>query len=547
MAWRLRWQVLIALLGVALVVALLGNLAYGLTTVIIPDPGGSYVEGVAGQPRVVNPLLAQTDADRDLVALIFDGLTMRSASGEILPQLSRSWTLSPDGLTYEFELRQDVRWHDGVPFTADDVVFTFRLTGNPSFSGPPDLVGLWRQVQVEKLDDYHVRFRLEQPFTPFIDYTTLGILPAHLLQQVPPTALESSPFNFHPIGTGPWKVEELSAAAAVLARNETYHGRHPLLERVELRFYPNSEAAFAAYEEGEIDGLARVLPGMLQRAREAETLNLYSARLAGYTLVFLNHEEDMFKDPRTRQALMWAIDRRGIIDEVLSGQGIVAHSPILPGSWAYDASVTQYDYDPGKARDLLEEAGWKDEDGDGVREREGQRLQFVLHTNADPEREQVAQALVEAWAEVGVAATVRGVDDATLVRDQLRPRQFQAVLFAWRNLPSDPDPYPMWHSTQASEDGQNYGQVKDRHLDELIEQARRVADREERAILYAQFQRRFADTVPALLLYYPVYTYAVDERVREVQIGPLVDFADRFRSLPNWYVKIKRVMVSELR
>lgn len=546
MIGRLRWQILIALLGTALVVALLGRLAQGLTTVIVPDSGGTYVEGVAGKPRVVNPLLAQTAVDRDLVALVFDGLTTRSAAGEILPQLARSWTVSPDGLAYEFELRQDVRWHDGVPFTAEDVLFTFGLAGDPGFTGTPELTSLWRQVEVQALGSYQVRFELPEAFTPFIDFTTLGILPAHLLREVPSTSLEASPFNFHPIGTGPWKVESLSSASAILLRNEAYHGRPPLLDSVELRFFPDSESVLSAYEAGEVDGIAELLPSMLDRAREMESLKLYHARLSGYTLVFLNHETPLFRDPRVRQAMLWAVDRQRILDQALGGQGIVAHSPILPGSWAHDPSVTRFRHDPAEAVRLLEAAGWTDEDGDGVREQGGEQFRFVLLTNLDPQREAVARMLAEFWAEVGLAASVQTVDDATLVADHLRPRDFQAVLFAWQSLPSDPDPYPMWHSTQASEDGQNYGQVRDRRIDELVEQARLMTDRAERGNLYAQFQRRFAEVVPALLLYYPVYSYGVDERVREVQIGPLVDPSDRFRTLPNWYVKIKRVTVTEL-
>lgn len=547
MAWRLRWQVLITLLGTVLLVAVLGNLAYGLTTVVIPDSGGTYIEGVAGRPRVVNPLLAQTAVDRDLVSLVFDGLTSRSPSGDIQPLLARSWSRSPDGRTYEFELRQDVRWHDGVPFTAQDVVFTLSLAGQRSFTGPPDLTNLWRQVRVEKVDDYRVRFHLEEPFTPFIEYTTVGILPAHLLEQVPPSALEASPFNFHPIGSGPWRVEELSATGAVLRRNDAYYGRRPLLERVELKFYPDHESVLVAYESGAVDGLARILPSSLDRARDLESLNLYSARLSGYTLVFLDHAVDKFKDPRARQALLWAIDRQEIVDRILAGQGIVAHSPVLPGSWAYYPEVPRYRHDPAKARGLLEEAGWTDQDGDGVRERQGEPFRFTLVTNNDPQREAIARALVQAWSRVGLDVALQVVDDATLVRDHLRPRNFEAVLFAWQNLPADPDPYPMWHSTQAGEDGQNYGQVSDREMDELIEQARRIADRDRRALLYARFQQRFAELAPALLLNYPVYTFGVDQRVREVQIAPMVDASDRFRTLPYWYVKIKRVMVSELR
>lgn len=544
MIWRLRWQFLLAFLGAALLVALLGHLAQGMTTVIVPDSGGTYAEGVAGKPQVVNPLLARTAVDQDLISLVFEGLTSRSATGEVTPRLARSWTISPDGLSYDFELRQDVRWHDGMPFSAEDALFTFRLAGDPSFPGLASLTSLWRQVEVEKLASHRIRFRLPEAFTPFIDYTSLGLLPAHLLAEVPPASLETSPFNFHPIGTGPWRVESLTSAAARLVRNEAYYGRLPLLGELRFQFYPDPESVLAAYREGQVDGVAQVVPSMLDEVRRLGSLQLYNAWLSGYTLVFLNHQDPLFKDPRVRQALLWALDRQRLVDEALAGQGIVAHSPMLPGTWSHYPEVLRYRHDPARARELLEAAGWADEDGDGLRDRGGRPFQFVLLTNLDPQRGQVAEMLAAYWREVGLSVSVQRVDDGTLVLQHLQPRQFQAVLFAWQNLPADPDPYPMWHSTQVEEDGQNYGQVRDRRLDELIEAARQIHDRRERAVLYAEFQIRFSEVVPALLLYYPVYTYGVDERVREVQIGPLHSPSDRFRTLPDWYLKIKRVVTS---
>jgi peptide/nickel transport system substrate-binding protein len=279
--------------------------------------------------------------------------------------------------------------------------------------------------------------------------------------------------------------------------------------------------------------------------REEKYLDLYTARLSGYTLIFLNLDLPIFKDKEVRQALLWGIDRQGIIDRILDGQGIVAHTPIMPDSWAYNPDVHHYTYDPGKAAQLLTEAGWVDNDHDGVREKDQVRLEFNLLTNKDPLRRQIIEEIARQLWQVGVRVVPVVEDSAWVVDEALRPRNFDALLFSWGNLPSDPDPYLMWHSTQIGGEGQNYGGLNDVDIDQLLEQGRQSTDQAERTELYRDFQDLFADEVPALLLYYPVYNYAVDEMVNGVQLSPLVDPSDRFRTISQWYIKTRRMVVSQ--
>ena len=546
MTRHIRWQAVIAIVGVVLIVVLLGYIAYTTTTVVVPDVGGTYVEGMAGRPSYINPVLCQyNQVDRDLVSLIFSSLTEINERGEIVPALARDWDVSENGLVYTFYLRRDVVWHDGEPFTADDVLFTVAAMQHEEYQGPPELGELWRTVTAEKINDYTVSFTLQAPLATFLDYTTVGVLPDHLLASVPAGELPRDQYNVRPVGTGMFKISEVSGDYVILEANPDYYGAKPLLSKVEFKFYPDYQSVFAAYQQGEVEGISEVLPEDLPRVRQEQYLNLYTARLSSYTLIFLNLDLPIFEDKEVRQALLWSIDRQRIIDQVLDGQGLVASSPIMPDSWAYNRDIPQYEYDPQMAARLLTEAGWVDTDADGVRENEGVRLEFTLLTNKDPVRRQLIEEIARQLWDVGVRVVPVVEDSTWVVNEALRPREFDALLYSWGNLPTDPDPYLMWHSTQIGGDGQNYAGLRSVEIDQLLEQGRQSTDQGERTRLYRDFQDLFADEVPSLLLYYPVYNYAVDEMVKGVQLSPMMDASDRFRTVDQWYIKTRRMMVSE--
>ena len=556
MSKHLRWQVVITLLGIVLLGSLLAYLAFTFAMVIVPAVGGTYVEGLAGNPQYINPVLCQyNQVERELCSLIFNGLIKLNERGEVIPDLAERWEISDDCLVYTFWLRRDVRWHDEVPFSADDVVFTVHAMQDTGYRGAPYLAELWRSVEVAKVNSHTVKFTLKEPFAPFLDYTTIGILPAHLLAEVPAESLPNDPFNLHPIGTGLFQVEEVTAEHALLQANPLFYGPQPYLNKIEFRFYPNHESVLGAYERGEVQGISRLLPQGLPQAVEANSgLQLFSAQLTGYTLIFLNLQDPelpFFQEKLVRQALLYAINRQELVNSVLKGQGLVAHSPILRGTWAYDNGVVRYEHDPDQARDLLTRAGWRapnpllaeigETSGeDSVREKAGVKLAFTLLTDDDPLHVELAEEIARQWEAIGVKATLRTIGSG-LVREFLHPREFEALLIDLE-LRGDPDPYPLWHSTQAEGEGQNYAGFVSYEVDKLLEEARCTTDSGRRAELYRRFQEIFADEVPSLLLYYPIYTYAVDEKVKGVQLGPMGDPSDRFRNVTEWYIVTKRVI-----
>jgi peptide/nickel transport system substrate-binding protein len=550
----IRWQALIALSGIILVGVFLFTMALSRTTVLVPEEGGVYVEGMAGAPHYVNPLLAQyNQVDQDLVALVFNGLTRPDGKGELEPDLAADWTASLDGLTYLFHLRPDVRWSDGEPFVADDVIFTVNLIQDPDFPGVPNLADLWRTVKAEKIDTHTVRFRLEEPLPTFLDFTTIGILPRHVLGSVLARDLSTQSFNLHPIGTGPFVLQDISPERVMLVPNPHYAsppGRNvrrekPYLAGLEFHFYPTYERLLTAYQAGDIQGISYVPPYLFPEAAAMESLNLYSARMSAYQIVYLNLQDKegspFFQDARVRQALLYALDRQALIDQALNGQGIIANGPVRPWNWAYDAELPVTPYDPQEAEALLVKANWVDTDGDGIRDKDGHAFEFTLLTGDDPVFAEVGDVMAEQWGKLGIRVQVQSLGAG--LSDRLRARDFQAVLVELL-LSGDPDPYPLWHQTQI-ENGQNYSGWDDREASEALEKARYLIDRSQRRPYYVEFQRLFMQEMPALIIDYPTYTYAVDQSVRNVQIAPMASSADRFRTFADWYINTRRVILAE--
>jgi peptide/nickel transport system substrate-binding protein len=562
---QVRIQALIALVGILLVGWVLSLQSGGFTYGTVPAAGGVYTEALVGQPEHFNPLLeAGNQIDRDVDRLVFSGLTTWDTTGKPIGDLASSWWVSEDGLTYTFNLRDDVRWHDGQPFNADDVIFTIGLLRDPNFPGPADLAAFWRAITVERLSAYSVRFTLPEPFAPFLDYTAIGILPEHLLRGVSAADLATDPFNQTPIGTGPYRVVQVgvtppetpggpSAVAEVLLEdNPSYYGPSYMIHQVRFLLFPDTQSAFNGYVDGYVQGLSRLSPDQLPDVLATPNLNLFSARLPRLSLIYLNLEKErvpLFAEKQTRQALLAALNRQWMIDHLLAGQAFVASSPILPGTWAYNDKLVPISYDPLHAAQLLNDAGWTVPSdalpgtADYLRTSGNDEATFTLLTPDDATHMAIAQKVIENWAAVGVQVSLDPQPAATVVQD-LTGHQYEAALtdIDFSRYP-DPDPYPFWHQTQI-ETGQNYSSYNNREVSQLLETARTTTDLESRAKLYRSFQARFADQTPALLLYYPMYTYAVDSRVQNVQLGPIVDPSDRFRNLADWYVVTRRVIVT---
>ena len=540
---HLRWQVLLACLGLLALVSLLGYSTYAVTMILVPDRGGVFREGVVGNPRYLNPFVCdRNEVDEDLCTLLFRGLTRIDQHGRVVPDLASDWTIT-DEKVYTFRLRQDQYWHDGRPVTADDVLFTLGILQNPDVVEIPNLAILWRTVNVEKVDDYTVRFTLSAPFSPFLDYTSIGLLPQHIYGNVPATDLAGKPLNGTPIGSGALMIEMMAADRIRLKPSPFYAGISPYISALEFHFYPDHPSLLTGYMADQIDGIGRILPAEFPVAAAQDDLALFSAIQARFLSITFNMDNanvPFFGDKAVRQALYYGVDRDGLVKEVAAGLGVVAHSPLLPENWAYNAQIPQYTYNPDQAKQLLDSAGWVDSDGDGVRDKNGTPLQFLLYSSDEALQTALIQRIASDWQAIGVKAVPTPISFVSLMSDFLQSRTFDAALTVW-DIPGDPDQYWLWHSTQIEEGGLNYAGWRNDEVDELLQKGRSITNETERKALYGRFQQIFAEDAPALLLYYPVYTYGVNKRVQNVQIGPLNRPAERFVSFSDWYIVTRRV------
>jgi peptide/nickel transport system substrate-binding protein len=541
---RLRrggWLFLLLLAGGVAAFSLVWYAASKETGGSQPAYGGTYTEGLIGAPSRVNPLFAeQNAADSALVSLLFSGLTRLDDKAQPFPDLAAGWDVSPDGMIYTFHLRDGLVWQDGEPLTADDVVFTYKLLESPDLRSPPDLAQVLSAATVTKADALTVRIELAQPFAPLPAYLGFGVLPKHVLENVPVGALYDDPFNVRPMGAGPYHLESLSQDRALLVANPAYQLGQPYVQHLELRFYRDSGALMAGLKDGHVDGAffpSGVNSGDYAYLQSRKNLSLYALSSGEVSFLYFNLEDPLFTDRRVRQALAYAIDRDGLVQEAAGAPSLRADSPLAEGTWAYSPAFERYSFDPTVAAALLDEAGWR-LNASGLRSNGSRTLSFSLATNNDPSRVALANSIATRWRSLGVVAKVEAGGTTTLVRDLLEPRAYQAALFAY-SASQDPDPYPAWHSSQTGPDGRNISLLSDPRFDRLLEEARRTPDQARRSGLYGQFQQLFADEVPAIPLFSSVSLYVQRSSVKGARPGYLDNPGARFWQVQDWYVKTK--------
>lgn len=549
---RLRWQILVVAVTLVIVALLLLS-QQPVSVITLPEaaPGGIYTEALIGSMGRLNPMLDWNNpADRDVNRLIFSSLVRFDSRGLPQPDLADSWGVSADGVIYNFTIRSNATWHDGQPVTSDDVLFTIELIKSAGSLFPQDIKDMWSQIQVRQLNDKTFQFELPEPFAPFLDYATFGVLPKHILESVPADQLASAEFNLKPIGSGPYKFDRLLTSGGqitgvVLVANEDFYTQPAFIEQVVFRYYPNSAAAFDAYQQGEVLGISQLTEDVLPAALAEPTLSVHTSRLPQMGLVFLNLNNpsiSFFQNENVRRALMFGVNRNIIVSHILKGQAIVADGPILPGSWAYYEDIEKIAYDPDAAIKLLNEEGFIFSAGSDVRSKDGQPLTFTLVHPNDETHTLIAQAIQSDWALIGVRIELQSVAYDSLVNDYLTPRNYEAALADINTSRTpDPDPYLFWHQSEAT-GGQNYSQWDNRTASEFLETARVLADFSERARLYRNFQVVFTEDMPSLPLYYPVYSYGVDVQVQGVQVAPLYDTSDRLALIDEWYLVTRRTL-----
>lgn len=550
---NLRWQLLLAVVALGLVLALLSFQVQsaGFCSVRVPAAGGVFIEGIVGAPQSLNPLLQDGfPVDQELTDLLFDGLTRYGPDGVLTPVLAESWSVSEDGLSVTFRLRDDVFWHDGQPVTAEDVLFTFGLIQDEAFPGSPALAQLWRQVVISQEEAGTVRFTLPTPYSPFLEATTQPILPAHLLADVPVANLATADFNLAPVGTGPFQVDRSvnwrENGRLRLIPNPLDWRRGVQIAALEFHFFPDEARLLEAFSAGSIQAINRVSQTALPDVAAMPGARLFSAPLPSYTALWFNMRPtavDLTRSASGRQALAVSLNRSQLVGEALNGQGLVFDGPYLPGSWAYNPAISgARAYDPGAAGSLLDTAGWSFADGANVRQKEGQPLRLRLVALDTETAQAVSGNIARQWEAVGIETEIVLATNVLELRQLLAEGAYDVALLSFMP-PGDPDLYDFW-SQEAIVRGQNFTGWNSRRSSEALEQARQIWGMAERRPLYDTFLRFFDQDLPALTLYQDVYTYALSSAVNEAEIGLISRPRDRYKTLADWYLLFRDVTVA---
>lgn len=521
---------------------------YQNSTTVIAADGGSYTEGLVGSPQFINPILIQNnDVDRDLTRLIYSGLMMYDATRSIVPDLAESYEISEDQKTYTFHLRSGVRWHDGTPFGADDVLFTIESIQNPAWKSP--LYVSFKDVKVEKVDDFTVRLTLPKSFAPFLDLMTIGILPKNVWGTIPPEQAPLALFNLKSIGTGAWKFKSLqkdrdgAVISYAVARNETYYGKSPYLEKMTFKLYPDADSAVQALKNRSVEGISALPRGLRDRLVKDADLKYYTFHVPQYTAIFFNPGKNKaLASKEVRQALAYAVNRDRIISEVLGGEGSIVNSPLLPGFLGYDEYAPSYGYDIVKAESMLTKAGWKKNDASlwvsSVSSKDP--LAITLVTAQQGELVKTAESIREDWRSFGITVDLQIVDPDRIKQEVIDPRAYDAFVYG-EIIGSDPDPYPFWHSSQVRAPGLNLAQFSHEAADKLLEEARSIAQNAVRAEKYKAFQVILTEQEPAIFLYSPYYNYVVMKKIKGITDGKNIVYpSDRFVDSSFWHDKVTR-------
>ena len=490
------------------------------TTASTPTYGDIIVEGSIGDASNLISILSTDSTSHSISGLVFNGLVKYDKDLNIVGDLAESWDISDDGLIVTFHLRKEVRWHDGHPFTADDVLYTYRITVDPKT--PTAYAGDFLKVtKAEVIDPYTFRVTYDKPFAPALSSWGSAILPKHLLEG---TDITQSPLSRHPVGTGPYRFKEwVTGQKIVLVSNPDYFEGRPSIDGYIMRIIPDMATMFLELRAQGIDQM-NLTP--LQYTRQTETnlfrknFNKYRYLSFGYTYLGYNLENPLFRDRRVRHAISHAIDKEEIINGVLLGLGRIATGPFKPGTWAYNPNVKQYPHNPAKARELLAEAGWRDTDGDGLLDKDGQPFSFEIITNQGNDvRAKCAEIIQRRLANIGIQVKIRVIEWAAFINEFINKKRFDATILGW-TITLDPDLYDVWHSSKTKPGELNFISYKNDEVDLLLETGRSTFDTNERKRCYGRIQEILAEDQPYTFLYVPDSLPIISARFRGVEPAP---------------------------
>lgn len=511
---------------------------------ITATKGGSLTEAVLGTPRFVNPVLANTRADQDVTSLVYSGLFTIGPDGQLIPDIAENMTVAEDGLTYNITLRQNERFHDGEQLTAEDVIFTIQLAQDPDLKSP--IRGNWTGVTVEQINDFELNIILEEPYAPFTENFTLGIMPAHLWSSLPVEQLPFSQLNTEPIGSGPYQVEtaERDASGVITSYELTAFEsevEQPNIQTFIFNFYDQESEIVKALNAGEADTSGYISNENIALINESQ-FSIHTMTLPRVFAVFFNQNRSTaLLDDSVREALSVAINREELIDDILNGYGVPIETPIASLQSEIESEEQHLSTSSSstieRARDILETGNWEQTEL-GFWEKEiddvTTTLSITLRTSNTPLFESTLSAVAATWNELGVEVVTEQFEQTGLVQSVIRPRDFQALLFGI-DMSRSYDLYPFWHSSQKDDPGLNIAQYTNLTVDELLEEARVLTDGNERDARLQEASAIITEETPAVILFQPEFVYVVNNEVSASLPARPGRPSDRFSLLSQWH------------
>jgi peptide/nickel transport system substrate-binding protein len=503
----------------------------------VPAYGGSLTEGEVGNPRFVNPLLAISDSDHDLTALTYAGLMGINGSGDLVPVLASGYTVSADGKTYTFTIRSNAKFSDGTSVTAADVVFTVQKAQDPTLESPE--YADWSGVTATAINAHTVQFVLDKPYAPFLDDTTLGILPENTWQNVSDEEFPFSNLTVEPVGAGPFEVSSVAHDASglitsyTLVANPYYVLGRPYLDSIHFVFYAEQQELQAALADGAVDS-AYGIPAV-------GALTAPYSRVFG---VFFNPASNsLLARPEVREALSIVIDRDNIVNNVLGGYASAIFGPVPPGSGINETPVPEYTDPVAEAASILEAAGWTYDGNQRAWVNTSANLSLstlTIKTSNVPELKAVASAIKTDWQNLGVETDIELYEPGDLNQNVIRPRKYDALLFGMV-IDRSEDLYAFWDSSQTADPGLNIADYMNKTVDALLEDARQTSNPAERLSDLQSIETDISANYPAAFVYAPDFVYVVPKDLQGVELPQISIPADRFANVADWYIYTQSV------
>lgn len=494
--------------------------------------GDAFVTASIGDARTLIPILASDSASGEIVGMVFNGLVKYDKNIELTGDLAESWEIQDEGLAIIFHLRNNIKWHDGKHFTAEDVKFTYEKLMDPNI--PTPYSGDFQKIKsLEIIGSHTVKVTYKEPFSPGLASWGMPIMPKHLLEN---EDFLTTSFSRHPVGTGPYRFVKWETGNRIdLVSNHEYFEHRPYIDRYIYRIIPDPATMFLELQTENIDSMG-LAPLQYKRLTDTRQFKKYYQKFRypsfGYTYMAYNLNNELFRSKQVRQAITYAVNKKEIIDGVLLGLGRECTGPFIPDSWAYNEKVKPLGFDTEKAKTLLKDAGWVDSDGDGWIEKGGRKFQFTILTNQGNDlRLNTAQIIQRRLVDIGIKVDIRVLEWSVFINEFVDKKRFEAIILGW-SLSRDPDCYDIWHSSKTKPGEFNFISYANPDVDNLLDEGRKTFDSEKRKEIYHRIHEILYDEQPYLFLYVPDALPAVHRRFRGIEPAPIgigYNFID-------WYV-----------